>query len=175
MINAKCIVEAVAPSSGVARPVSEDHRGRFVLLTFCFFAGRAEFRQTRLGKMMKHRIIKLGGLLAGLFHHSVLHHFAIPVLAALGCGYPAPGLSESFLPPFILHFALNTSHFALNPPTQSTTVETLTVAAPTPKVGKSLSVFYGEDFQLYSYDDGPSARELQGQRSQPNQLFNQSR
>ena len=38
---------------------------------------------------MKHRIIKPGGLLAGLFHHSVLHHFAIPVLAALGCGNPA--------------------------------------------------------------------------------------
>ena len=35
--------------------------GRAVLLTFCFFAGRAEFRQTRLGKMMKHRIIKPGG------------------------------------------------------------------------------------------------------------------
>ncbi len=64
-----------------------------VLLTFCFYAGRAEFRQTRLGKMMKHRIIKpRGPSAASLFHHSVLHHFAIPVLAALGCGYPALGL-----------------------------------------------------------------------------------
>ena len=40
---------------------------------------------------MKHRISRAVGLLAGLFPHSVLHHFAIPVLAALGCGYPALG------------------------------------------------------------------------------------
>ena len=39
---------------------------------------------------MKHRIIKSGGVLAGLFHH-----FAIPVLASLGCECPALGFPWS--------------------------------------------------------------------------------